>query len=177
MPVSEQTDPRINEGASPYQAGPFPIGALVSAELAPRISAAAVDFILLGFAGLALTLLGGVPSLLSSLAVTGLMLLVGIAYFVGSWSSARGATPGMRLFRLTVRDATTGGPTTREAAFRRWLVVGAPFALQSFYGWGIGLYVSLVVAAYYGYLLFTVIRSPTGRGLHDTIAATSVVSS
>jgi uncharacterized RDD family membrane protein YckC len=147
---------------------------VAAADVAPRVSAAAVDFILLGFVGLGLTMLAGVPSLVSSLAVTALMLLVGVGYFVGSWSTVRGATPGMRFFRLTVRDVTNGGPITREAAFRRWLVLGAPMAFQFFYGWGIGQYVTLILAAYYGYLLFTVWRSPTGRGLHDEFAATIV---
>ena len=167
------TDPRIDEGASPKRAGPFSLG-VVAAEVTPRISAAAVDFILLSLVGFTLTTVLGVPSVGSSLAVVGVMLLVGAVYFVGSWSTTGGATPGMRLFRLAVRDTSGGGPITRAAAFQRWLVLGAPFALQFFFGWGIGIVLSLVVAGYYGYLLSTVVRSPDGRGLHDTFADTVV---
>lgn len=176
MPDSA-TDPRIDEGASPKRAGPFPLGAVVTAEATPRISAAAVDFIILGLVGLVLTMALGVPSLVSSLAVIGIMLVIGASYFVGSWSSSRGATPGMRLFGLTVRDATGGGPITRQAALRRWLIIGAPFALNFFYGWGSGLIVSVIVAGYYSYLLSTVVRSPVSRGLHDTFADTTVARS
>jgi uncharacterized RDD family membrane protein YckC len=174
MPGSAPKEPRIDEGASPKRAGPFPLGVPVAGDVALRISAAAFDFIVLGVVGFALTTVLGVPWLGSSLLVTGLMLVVGAGYFIGSWSRARGATPGMRLFRLTVRDATSGGPITREAAFRRWLVLGAPFALEFFYGWGMGLVISLIVAGYYAYLLSTVVRSPDWRGLHDTFAGTVV---
>jgi uncharacterized RDD family membrane protein YckC len=173
MPDSA-TDPRIDEGASPKRARPFPLGAVVAAEVTPRISAAAVDFIIVGLVGLVLTMALGVPSLVSSLAVTAFMLLIGAGYFVGSWSSARGATPGMRLFGLTVRDAAAGGSITRRAALRRWLILGAPFALNFFYGWGSGLIVSVIVAGYYAYLLFEIVRSPVRRGLHDTFADTTV---
>jgi uncharacterized RDD family membrane protein YckC len=174
MPGKRPEDPRIEEGASPDQAGPLllPAG---SATLTERASATAVDFIVLSAIGFGLTTALGVPWLGSSLLIVAVMLVVGGLYFVGSWTAPRGATPGMRIFGLSVRDATTGAPLTREAATRRWLVLGAPLALQFFYGWGVGLSLSVILAGYYGYLLFTTARSADGRGLHDEISGSVVV--
>lgn len=174
MPGKRPNEPRIDEGASPTRAGPFPLGVVAPAEIAPRISAAAIDFIILGLVGFGLTIALGVPSLVSSTAVVGVMLVVSAGYFAGSWSRATGATPGMRLFGLSVRNASDGTQITRQAGIHRWLVLGAPFALEFFYGWGLGSVISIIVAGYYGYLLYTVARSPTGRGLHDTFAGTVV---
>ena len=48
-----------------------------------------------------------------------------------------GATVGQKVMKLSVRDATTGGPITQQQAINRWLFVGAPFAISFLYAWGI----------------------------------------
>ena len=81
------------------------------------------------------------------------MLAVTGAYFVCMWTRMDGATVGMRVMKLSVRDQATGGPITQGQAITRWLFLGAPCALEFFYGWAIGFIVSLLVLVYYIYLL------------------------
>jgi len=175
MPRKRPVDPTIEEGASPERAGPLPLSARAAA-LPLRVSAAAVDFIVLSVIGFGLTTLIGVPTLASSVVVVLVMLVATAIYFIGGWTGSRASTPGMRLFGLTLHDAAAGAPIARDAAVRRWLVLGAPFALGFFYGWGVGLWLSVVLAGYYGYLLFTLARSLDGRGLHDEISEAVVIS-
>jgi uncharacterized RDD family membrane protein YckC len=175
MPRKRTVDPRIEERASPERAGPFSL-ARAPVSVATRVSAAAVDFIVLAVIGFGLTTLIGVPTLASSLVVVLVMLVVTAIYLIGSWTGSRASTPGMRLFGLALHDAVAGAPIARAAAVRRWLVLGAPFALGFFYGWGVGLWLSAVLAGYYGYLLFTLARSVDGRGLHDEISESVVIS-
>jgi len=76
--------------------------------------------------------------------------------------------------KLSVRDASTGGAMTQQQAINRWLLLGAPLAIDYFYGWGVGIIVALVVFIYYLYLIYTIAQSPTRQGLHDTYAKTVV---
>jgi uncharacterized RDD family membrane protein YckC len=166
-------------------------GGVALADTPDRIIAAVIDFIILGVIGaivagvmtgiLGTELLGGifgisakVPSLISSLATVAIMLVVSGAYFIGLWTRMGGATVGMKVMKLTVRDATSGAPVGQGAAINRWLLLGAPMVLSSIYGWGIGLILAVVVLVYYIYLLVTVAQSPTRQGLHDTYAKTVV---
>jgi uncharacterized RDD family membrane protein YckC len=166
-------------------------GGVALADTPDRIIAAVIDFIILGIVGaivagimtgiLGTELLGGifgvsakVPSLISSLATVVVMLAVSGAYFIGMWTRMGGATVGMKVMKLTVRDATSGAAVSQGAAINRWLLLGAPMVLSSIYGWGIGLILSVVVLVYYIYLLVTVAQSATRQGLHDTYAKTVV---
>ena len=165
-------------------------GGVALADFTDRAIAAVIDFIILGIVGaivasvmtgiLGEELLGGifgsvkVPSLMSSLATVVVMLVVSAAYFVGMWTRMNGATVGQRVMKLSVRDAASGKMMTQQQAINRWLVLGAPFALQAIYGWGIGLILSLVVFAYFLYLVYTTASSATRQGFHDTFAKTVV---
>ena len=165
-------------------------GGVALADTPNRLIAAVIDFIILGVVGfivnmLTTSMLGdsygifGVaivktPSLVSSLVSVVLMLVVSGAYFIGMWSRMGGATVGMRVLKLSVRDAATGGPITQGQAINRWLLFGAPYALEFFYGWGIGVIISIVVLVYYIYLVVTIAQSPMRQGLHDTYAKTVV---
>ena len=166
-------------------------GGVALADTPNRLIAAVIDFIILGIAGaivaavttsiLGEELLGGifgvsikVPSLMSSLVTVVLMLVISGAYFIGMWTRMGGATVGMKVLKLSVRDATTGQAITQGQAINRWLLLGAPWALSSIYGWGIGLIVSIVVLVYYIYLIVTIGQSPKRQGLHDTYAKTVV---
>jgi uncharacterized RDD family membrane protein YckC len=170
------------------QPGP---GGIALADFTDRAIAAVIDFIILGIVGaivasimtgiLGEELLGGifgvsvkVPSLMSSLATVVVMLVVSAAYFVGMWTRMNGATIGQRVMKLSVRDAASGKMMTQSQAINRWLVLGAPFAAQAIYGWGIGLILSLVVFAYFLYLVYTTASSSTRQGFHDTFAKTVV---
>lgn len=165
-------------------------GGVALADTPNRIIAAVIDFIILGVIGFIVTALttsilgdnfggifGGsfrVPSLLSSIAAVALMLVVSGAYFIGMWTRMNGATVGMRVLKLTVRDAASGGPITQQQAINRWLLLGAPYALSFFYGWGIGFIISVLILVYYIYLLVTVAQSATRQGMHDQYAKTVV---
>ena len=61
------------------------------------------------------------------------------------WTRMAGATVGMRVLKLQVRDAATGGPITQNQAITRWVFLGAPFAVEYFYGWTLGIIISLAV--------------------------------
>lgn len=166
-------------------------GGVALADFTDRAIAAFIDFLIIGIVGaivatvmtgiLGEELLGGifgvsvkVPSLMSSLATVVVMLIISAAYFVGMWSRMNGATVGMRIMKLSVRDASSGQPVSQGAAINRWLLLGAPAVLSSIYGWGIGLILSVVVFVYYLYLIYTTASSSTRQGLHDTYAKTVV---
>ncbi len=157
-------------------------GGVALADTPNRVIAAVIDFIILGIVGFIVTTLttsmlgesfGGlfgnfrVPSLVSSIAAAVIMLVVSGAYFIGMWTRMGGATVGMRVLKLTLRDASSGGPITQQQAISRWMLFGAPWALSWFYGWGFGIIISLLVLAWYVYLLVTIAQSPTRQGAHD----------
>jgi len=169
-------------------AGP---GGVALADTPSRFIAAFIDFIILGIVGYIVnTIMTGilgdsflgifglgtykVPSLLSSLVTVVIMLVVSGAYFIYQWSRMNGVTLGSRVLKLSVRDAASGGAITQQQAITRWMYLGAPWALTFFYGWGIGIIISLLALVYYIYLLYTMAQSPTRQGLHDKQAKTVV---
>ena len=166
-------------------------GGVALADTPNRIIAAVIDFIILGVVGFIVSTLttsmlgddffGGifvttfkVPSLISSVVAVALMLVVSGAYFIGMWTQMGGATVGMKVLKLSVRDAASGGPVAQQQAINRWLVLGAPYALAWFQWTILGLLFSIGILVYYIYLLVTVAQSPTRQGLHDTYAKTVV---
>jgi uncharacterized RDD family membrane protein YckC len=104
----------------------------------------------------------------------GLATALSAAYFVGSWSSRRRATPGMRAFRLQVGSGSEGTPLTPMAGLVRWAVMGFPLALLLLVPVlaGVASLVSLVVPVV---LLVSTRLSPARRGLHDRVAGSVVV--
>ena len=165
-------------------------GGVALADTPNRIIAAVIDFIILGVVGfivstLTTSMLGDnflgifgatfrVPSLISSVVAVALMLVVSGAYFIGMWTRMDGATVGMRVLKLSVRDAASGGAITQQQAINRWLVLGAPYALTWFQWSILGLLVGIGLLVFYIYLLVTVAQSATRQGLHDTYAKTVV---
>jgi uncharacterized RDD family membrane protein YckC len=124
----------------------------------------------LGFLGIAYktqSLLGAIITVVVMLAVTGV-------YFIYTWTKMNGQTIGMRVLKLSVRDAATGGPITQNQAITRWVFLGLPWAINFLYGWAIGIIISLLVLVYYLYLIYTVATDPMRQGLHDKQAKTVV---
>jgi len=124
----------------------------------------------LGFLGLAYktqSLLGAIITVVVMLAVTGV-------YFIYTWTKMNGQTIGMRVLKLSVRDAASGGPITQNQAITRWVFLGLPWAINFLYGWAIGIIISLLVLVYYLYLIYTVATDPMRQGLHDKQAKTVV---
>lgn len=160
-------------------------GGVALADTPNRIIAAVIDFIILGVVGFIVSMLttsilgdnwifGRSANLVSSLVAVVIMLVVSGAYFIYMWSRMNGATVGMRVLKLSVRDSSTGGPISQGQAINRWLLLGAPYALSFMYGWGIGFIISLLVLVWYLYLLYTMAQSKTRQGFHDTYAKTVV---
>jgi uncharacterized RDD family membrane protein YckC len=102
------------------------------------------------------------------------MLAVTGAYFIYFWTRMNGTTIGSRVMKLSVRDQATGGTITQNQAITRWLFLGAPFAIEYFYGWSLGLIISLLVLVYYIYLIISIAQDPMRQGLHDKQAKTVV---
>jgi uncharacterized RDD family membrane protein YckC len=157
------------------------------ADLPDRIIAFVIDGIILGIVGfivnaVSVGILGDnfiivrTANLVSSLAVVVIMLIVSAGYFIFQWTRMGGSTVGMKVMKISVRDATTGGPITQQQAINRWLLVGLPFALYFLYYWGvIGWLVALAILVYEIYLIVTTAQSPTRQGFHDTFAKTVIV--
>lgn len=161
------------------------------ADLPDRIIAYVIDAIILFVVGLVAGMLtlgilgdnfGGVfgisirtHNLVSALATAALTAAVSAAYFIGMWSRMGGATVGMKVMKLTVRDANSGALVSQGQAITRWVFLGLPAALSSIYVWGfIGWLVSLAVLGYYIYLLVSTAQSATRQGFHDLQAKTVV---
>jgi uncharacterized RDD family membrane protein YckC len=164
-------------------------GGVALADTPNRIIAAIIDFILLSVAGFIVSTLmtailgenfGGIfgsiriPTLLSTLATAVVMIIVSGAYFIGMWTRMNGATVGMRVLKLAVRDGASGGPITQQQAITRWMFLGAPWAVAWFQYSIFGVLLGLAVLVYFIYLLITVAQSPTRQGMHDSQAKTVV---
>ncbi len=162
------------------------------ADIPDRAIAYVIDAIIIGIVGYIITIIttsvlgdnlfGGilglnvrVPSLVSSIVAVVLLLIVSGAYYIYMWSRMGGATVGMKVMKISVRDSSSGAPVSQGAAINRWLLVGAPFALYPLYQWSfIGWLVGLLVLGYLIYLLVTIAQSATRQGFHDTYAKTIV---
>ena len=169
-------------------------GGVALADTPNRIIAVIIDFVILGVIGFIVSfVLGSVltetrtdlifgvpvvtrgPSIIAGLLTAVVLLGISAAYFIYMWSRMGGATVGMKMLKLSVRDANTGGQITQGQAINRWLLLGGPQAAAFLFvipvlGWLIWL----GVIVYYIYLLVTVAQSPTRQGLHDKYAKTVV---
>jgi uncharacterized RDD family membrane protein YckC len=163
------------------------------ADIPDRVIAFIIDAIILGIVGFIIgtittsilgdNLLGGifigttikVPSLLSTIVAVALLAAVSAAYFIFMWTRM-GATLGMRVMKLRVVDAMTGGPISQGQAINRWLTLGLPLALYQFYAWSIiGWLIWLASLGFLIYLLITTAQSANRQGFHDKYSKTSVV--
>jgi uncharacterized RDD family membrane protein YckC len=178
-----------NVTARGTMAGP---AGLALADLPERIFAYIIDAIILGIVGLIVAsittaILGDnylgilgistvkVPSLLSTLLTVVILIAVSAGYFIYMWTRMNGATIGMRLLKLGVRDSTSGGQISQNQAIYRWALLYGPLTLNWFYQWNfLGWLISLAVLAWEIYLLYTAANSPTRQGFHDTYAKTVV---
>ena len=166
-------------------------GGVALADATSRFIATFIDFLILGVIGfiinsISTSVLGDnflgflgiatvkTPSLISSLVTVVIMLIITAGYFIYQWSRMNGVTVGGRVMKVSVRDASSGGAITQQQAINRWLLLGAPFAIDYFYGWGIGIIIALAVLVWYLYLIYTIAQSPTRQGMHDTYAKTVV---
>jgi uncharacterized RDD family membrane protein YckC len=177
-----------NLTARDTMAGP---GGIALADGPSRYIALFIDFLILGIVGaivnevtkgiLGDTFAGGLfgiafktQSLVGAIVTVVLMLVLTGIYFVYTWTKMNGQTLGMRVLKLSVRDAATGGPVTQSQAITRWVFLGLPWAINFLYGWTLGLIISVVVLVYYLYLIYSIATDPMRQGLHDKQAKTVV---
>lgn len=155
-----------------------------------RMIALFIDFIILGIisyivSALTTNILGDnylglfglgfkTQSLIGAIVAVAIMLAVTGAYFVLLWTRMGGATGGMKVMKISVRDQATGGPISMNQAITRWVFLGAPWAINALYGWSIGWLLSFLIFFYYVYLVYSIATNPTRQGLHDKQAKTVV---
>ena len=164
-------------------------GGIALADAPQRIIACFIDFFILAIIGFIVNMITTsifgdslfgifatikVQSILGAIISVAVMLAVTGAYFIFMWSRMKGATVGMMVLKLQVRDQATGGAITQNQAITRWLFLGAPLALSWFYGWSFGFIVSLAILVYYIYLIISIGQGPMRQGLHDKQAKTVV---
>jgi uncharacterized RDD family membrane protein YckC len=164
---------------------------LALADIPDRIIALIIDDIILSVIGFVLAaILGGVftetrtelvfgipvpvrePSIIGLLLVFVIILVINAGYFIYQWSRMGGQTVGMKVMKVAVRDAATGGQITQNQAITRWLWLAWPQI--AYFVPFLGLIAALVALVYYIYLLVTTAQDPMRQGLHDKQAKTVV---
>lgn len=153
----------------------------VYADVPNRIIALIIDSIILGVINFVIFavingILGlGLISFLASLVVG---LAISAAYFTYTWTAMRG-TIGMKALGMQIGNGGDGATLKQDQAVRRWLILVGPqvlaAALQYSLNWTLGLVVSILVLAWYIFLLKTTADSPTKQGYHDVFANSQVV--
>ncbi|MDP9482540.1 MAG: RDD family protein [Chloroflexota bacterium] len=113
-------------------------------------------------------------SLVATWSSTIAYLVISLVYFAWGWRTRSRATPGMRLLKLQLGNASDGRIISLEQAFRRWFGLGEAFSLLYLIP-ELVFAASILSVAYLIVLLFTTISSPTKQGLHDRFANTAVV--
>ncbi len=106
--------------------------------------------------------------------VAAISLGISFAYFVGFWSSARRATPGMRLLQIRVVESSTNGTLSLGAAIRRWIALGMPFSFLALVA-PLAIIATIVTNLLPLVLLLTTMASDRHRGLHDRWAGSLVI--
>ncbi|MEI7742384.1 MAG: RDD family protein, partial [Chloroflexota bacterium] len=167
-------------------------GSLKFAGVLPRLLAYWLDGFLVSIAsllvGLVIAAVVGLPNLFatdgsslaalsSTSALINVVLELGLTflYFVGFWTSAGRATPGMRLFHIQIGQAADGRALTVSQAALRWVALGTPISALAIVPVIGGL--SGLISVVWSLVLFvSTATSDSRRGVHDNIAGTALVA-
>ena len=177
----------------PAPTGPASSAGLVYADVPNRIIAYIIDAIIIGVLNVAIgIILGGLgltavtlnPDLSVSVNYVGALiqgivgLLISAGYFIYMWTRTR-ATVGMRLLGMQIGNAGDGQTITTEQGIRRYIALSAPAILAQVLQPIplIGIVIGLAGLVWYVWLIYTMAKSPTKQGWHDTFANTQVVKS
>ena len=152
--------------------------AFAPAAVATRVIAYIIDAIILAILGI--FILGIVindVTIVGNIIRAVIYAVLGFLYFGYTWTAWR-ATPGQRILGLMTVNATDGAALTWNQATMRWAFLFGPSVLNSLFpvGGGLGALVSLVIAAYYVYLLYTTATDPRKQGFHDKQANSLVTT-
>jgi uncharacterized RDD family membrane protein YckC len=158
---------------------------LTFAGTAARVVAYIIDTIILFFG---VTIIAAILALVAATTVTDtsmartvggpigstVSVVLGLAYFVGSWTGGRRATIGQRALGIQVGNAFDGQSLSLEQAIRRWLGLGGWIGLLAVVPSLVSL-AGLIQFLWVLILLITTATSPTKQGLHDRFANTALV--
>jgi uncharacterized RDD family membrane protein YckC len=158
---------------------------LTFADTTSRVVAYIIDSVILFFG---VTIIAAILALVAATTVTDTSLartvggpigstvsvVLGLAYFVGSWTGGRRATIGQRALGIQVGNAFDGQSLSLEQAIRRWLGLGAWIGLLAVVPSLVSLS-GLIQFLWVLILLITTATSPTKQGLHDRFANTALV--
>ena len=155
---------------------------LIFAGVIPRSVAWFVDLFLIAVVSLVvltalIAIIVGSPQrddvVLSVIAWIGIAVIAAV-YFIGFWTGARRATPGMRLLKLQVGFVATGQPLTARQAGLRVAALGIPIwplvAIPV-----ISVVTGVALTVWPIILLVSTAVSARRRGLHDRVAWSAVV--
>lgn len=153
--------------------------ALAPAAVTTRVIAFIIDAIILGLCSALLSVIIGDTTIVGGIMRAIIYAALGFLYFGYTWTTWR-ASPGQRILGLmTVHDAD-GAALTWNQAITRWAYLFGPSILNSLFGnqigGGLGALVSLVVLAYYIYLLYTAATDARKQGLHDKQSTSLVIT-
>ncbi len=151
---------------------------VVIATTFPRVVAFFTDTLLLGLIATSVTALLGFynPDRNATLALGLGIAFVGIdfLYFIGFWTSPLHATLGMRLLRLRVLGAQTGGTLSLNDAVLRWIALSGAISILTLVP-GLGSVIGLISLLWVLVLLISTATHPLRQGLHDRWARSVVV--
>jgi uncharacterized RDD family membrane protein YckC len=97
-----------------------------------------------------------------------------LGYFVLFWSGGRRATPGQRLFKIQVGNASNGAPLNVSQAVKRWFAMGDVLSLVGLIP-GLANGGTTLVVIWAIVLMVSIVRHPSKRGIHDLFAGSAVV--
>jgi len=151
---------------------------VVIARVFPRLVAYVVDLLLLGALGRALGAVLGVydpnPDPVVTFGLGAVLVLVGLLYFVGLWTSGLQGTIGMRLLKLRILNSVTAGTLPLNDALLRWIALSGAVGILALVP-GLQAYVGLIGLIWVLTLLVTTATNPLRQGLHDRWARSVVV--
>jgi uncharacterized RDD family membrane protein YckC len=153
---------------------------LVFSGVGPRLVAWFIDGIVLAIpvflvAGVLVAVLdldprdGAAIGLLSAI----LLVVLEALYFIYFWTSARRATPGMRVFGMQIGTPSDGSTLTLQQAVVRYLALGYPLGILAYVPGLSGL--ASLLFLWYVVLLVSTAISPTKQGIHDRVARSAIV--
>ena len=152
--------------------------ALAPAAVATRVIAYIIDAIILGLCGvIILGIIISDTTIVGNVMRTIIYAVLGFLYFGYTWTSWR-ASPGQRILGLATVDATSGSAISWNQATMRWAFLFGPSVLNNLFpvGGALGALVSLIILAYYIYLLYTTATDARKQGFHDKQANTLVTA-
>ena len=151
--------------------------ALAPAAVATRVIAFIIDAIILGLCSAVIGAIIGDTSIVGGITRAIIYGVLGFVYFGYTWTAWR-ASPGQRILGLMTVNEADGAALTWNQATMRWAFLFGPSVLNSIFpvGGGLGAIVSLVILAYYIYLLYTAATDPRKQGFHDKQATSLVIT-